>query len=204
MSRRRDYRAAVGPKDKYDIIGAMQFCRMVEMGLREYHTLLDIGCGSLRGGRFFIPYLEPGGYFGLEPDQDLVWLGLAAELGQEIVAIKKPRFLYDSDFSLTSFGVMFDYVLAQSIFSHAPKQQIEKCLSELRLVLNPVGTFLGTYFIGTADYEGESWAQQPDARYTEGWMSGICAAHGLAYKRLPWPHPSHQTWFKLQHIGMEG
>ena len=53
----RHYRAYVGSPKAYDVTAATQFALMVGLGLREDHTLLDIGCGSLCGGRLFIPYL---------------------------------------------------------------------------------------------------------------------------------------------------
>ncbi|GAH82205.1 unnamed protein product, partial [marine sediment metagenome] len=88
----KGYRAAVGPPDKYDIIGALQFRIMVAEGLRDSHTLLDIGCGSLRGGRLFLVYLRPSRYFGIEPQHHLVYDGIQAEIGESIWAVKKPEF----------------------------------------------------------------------------------------------------------------
>lgn len=60
------YRSYVGPADQYDLIGAAQFALLYALGLREYHRLLDIGCGSLRAGRMLISYLNSGGYTGVE------------------------------------------------------------------------------------------------------------------------------------------
>src|SRR5260221_10635897 len=64
-----DYRAFVGPEDGYDRMSAMQFNLLTFLGLREDHYPLYIGCGSLRAGRLFIPYLKPGRYFGIEPQE---------------------------------------------------------------------------------------------------------------------------------------
>ncbi|MHC4422967.1 MAG: hypothetical protein ACYS1E_20600, partial [Planctomycetota bacterium] len=55
------YMAYVGPPDRYDLMGASQFRLLCTLGLRAPHRLLDFGCGSLRAGRLFIPYLNPGG-----------------------------------------------------------------------------------------------------------------------------------------------
>jgi hypothetical protein len=51
------YTAYVGPPAQYDFMGASQFRLLCTLGLRENHTLLDFGCGSLRAGRLLIPYL---------------------------------------------------------------------------------------------------------------------------------------------------
>ena len=71
------YRTFVGPTEKYDIVGALQFCLLIFLGLREENNLLDIGCGSLRSGRFFITYLQKGKYFGIEPEKWLIEEGIS-------------------------------------------------------------------------------------------------------------------------------
>ena len=50
----RHYRAYVGAPQTYDIFAHMQFSLMTLLGLRQEHTLLDIGCGSLRAGKLFV------------------------------------------------------------------------------------------------------------------------------------------------------
>jgi len=119
-----NYRQAVGPEDMYDLISAHQFCVLVNEGLREWHKMLDIGCGSLRGGRLFIPYLQPGNYYGIEPNKDLVRDGIALEIGNDMYRVKSPTFYYSDKFDFsthkwcnTSSTIMFDFILAQSIFS---------------------------------------------------------------------------------------
>jgi len=52
----RGYRAEVG--GKWETVGELQFKFMKERGLKNHHVFLDIACGSFRGGRFFIPYLD--------------------------------------------------------------------------------------------------------------------------------------------------
>ena len=91
----RHYRAYIGPPEDYDLIGAMTFNLLTTLGLRQHHTLADIGCGSLRAGRLFIPYLNPGKYLGIEPNRWLVDEGIRMEVGADMIRIKQPRF-YDS------------------------------------------------------------------------------------------------------------
>ena len=103
------YKAFVGAVQTYDLISAIQFNLLTNLRLREHHFLLDIGCGSLTGGKIFIPYLLPGRYFGIEPEQWLIEEGLKNELGQEIIHIKKPTFVNDRDFTLSIFNRNFDF-----------------------------------------------------------------------------------------------
>lgn len=73
------------------------FSLLYFLGLREYHYLLDIGCGSLRAGRFFIMYLKIGHYFGIDPEKWLIEEAIRKELGIDLIRIKKPTFSYDEN-----------------------------------------------------------------------------------------------------------
>lgn len=88
------YRAYVGPPQDYDLIAASVFNLLTNNGLRQHHKLLDIGCGSLRLGRLFIPYLNRGKYIGVEPNKWLVSEGIKNEVGKDLVRIKKPHFFF--------------------------------------------------------------------------------------------------------------
>src|SRR5690242_2519307 len=83
----RHYRAFIGPYQNYDLVGAMQFNLLTYLGLREHHSLLDIGCGSLRAGKLFIPYLLAGNYYGIEPEEWLLEAGISQEVGQDQINI---------------------------------------------------------------------------------------------------------------------
>ena len=73
------HREFVGHVDSFDVVSAMQFNLLTFLGLREFHTLLDIGCGSLRAGRLLIPYLMAGRYFGLDPYRQVIEDGIQCE-----------------------------------------------------------------------------------------------------------------------------
>ena len=81
--------------------------------------MVDVGCGFLRAKRMLIPYLRPERYFGVEPNRWLVEKGIEHELGRDLITIKRPTFHFVDDFSLSAFGVSFDFALAHSVFSHA-------------------------------------------------------------------------------------
>ena len=195
------HRKFVGPPEKYDLASAGQFSLLTALGLREEHTLLDIGCGSLRGGRLFIPYLKPGKYFGIEPEQWLIDQGIETEVGRDLVGIKKPTFVNDTNFTLTAFGRKFDFMLAQSIFSHATQAQIRRCLSEAKQVLGPDGIFAATFFPGETNYEGNEWVYPGCVYYTLEYFSGLVADEGLACKPLNWTHTNQQKWVAITHPG---
>src|SRR5438874_13222777 len=86
------YRAYVGPPEDYDLIAAMAFNLLTTLGLRQRHSLLDIGCGALRIGRLLIPYLNRAKYFGVEPNEWLAEQRIRRELGHTSVQTKQPTF----------------------------------------------------------------------------------------------------------------
>src|SRR5205814_9400205 len=113
------YRAYVGPPQDYDLIAAMTFNLLTTLGLRQHHSLLDVGCGSLRIGRLLIPYLNRGKYFGIETAEWLVAEGIRQELGETVVQTKRPTFFFsDSPETVVHARVSFDFALPQSILSH--------------------------------------------------------------------------------------
>ena len=193
------HRKFVGPPEKYDLASAGQFSLLTALGLREENTLLDIGCGSLRGGRLFITYLKPGKYFGIEPEQWLIDQGIDTEMGRDLVALKKPSFNNDANFTLSSFGRKFDFMLAQSIFSHATQTQIRRCLSEAKKALEPDGIFAATFFPGDANYEGTEWVYPGCVYYTLEYFTTLATDEGLACKPLNWTHTNQQKWVALTH-----
>lgn len=192
------YRAFVGPPQNYDIVAANQFNLLTSLGLREHHSLLDIGCGSLRGGRLFIPYLLPEMYFGIEPEQWLIEEGIKNNLGESILKIKKPKFSNDTNFTLTSFNQKFDFILAQSIFTHASQNQIKRCLSEAKKVMTPTSRFVATFVMGEKDNEVDKWFYPDCVEYTLDFMISLITEQGLACKPLKWKHPNNRaTWMVI-------
>jgi len=195
----KHYRAFVGPAEKYDIVSAIQFNLMTFLGLRENHYLLDIGCGSLRAGKLFIPYLLPGRYFGIEPEKWLIEEGIEKELGQDIIRVKKPVFSNDADFNLDVFDREFDFMMAQSIFTHASQAQIRKCLSEAKKVMKPAAVFAANYIGGEENYEGDEWVYPDCCSYTPDHMAGLVEEQGLVCRAIDWPHPNPVNWIAITH-----
>ena len=188
------YQAYVGPVRNYDLLGAIQFNLLTALGLKKQNTLLDVGCGSLRSGKLFIPYLDTSKYYGVEPNDWLIKEGINNELGKDILELKKPKFYHFEDFKLGQIGLKFDYIIAQSIFSHASLTQIKTCLTEVKQTLHQDGIFAVTFVEGNEDYQGEDWVYPNCVTYTKTTIKSMIAAAGLRGKRSDWLHPS-QTWY---------
>lgn len=195
----RHYRAYVGPAEAYDLLASHQFAALHRCGIREDHALLDIGCGSLGAGRLAMAYLLPGRYFGIEPERWLIEAGIREEIGREFVRMKQPSFDQNAEFNLGIFRRQFDFLLAHAIFTHATKNQLEKCFAEARRVLKPEGVFVATFQEGDIDYEGDQWVYPEQACYTLAYIEAAAGRAGLLCKFPEWSHPIGQTWFVLHH-----
>lgn len=193
------YRSDVGPLHLYDVVGAMQFCRLIELGLRDTHKLLDVGCGSLRAGRLFIAYLLPHGYCGIEPVADRVLAGLRAEVGEGILAVKHPRFLYIDDFDAGPFRTKFDYALCHSVFTHVCANSVGLCLKHVAQVLKPDGTLAATYVVGKQIHKDDSPGYLGMTHYPHERIEELADAATLTVERQDWSHPTGQTWALFRH-----
>jgi len=178
-------------------MGAMQLRLACALGLREDHKLLDFGCGSLRAGRLFIPYLGRGNYFGIEPNQWLVERAIEEEGLAELVRLRDCHFDDNDRFDSSVFGESFDYIFAQSIFSHASRKQIIKCLDGFRSVLKPGGIIAATFILTDdprLDYTGDDWVYPGCVGYVPSSIAAMAGEAGLVEMEIPWFHP-RQVWF---------
>jgi len=200
------HRSFVGPEGDYDVFSAVQFHLLTHLGLREHHSLLDIGCGSLRAGRLFIQYLLPGRYNGVEPENWLIESAVRDEVGSDLIQLKKPTFIHGSDFNFDAFGKSFDFLLAHSIFSHASAESIRRCLASARRVMHDRSLFAATFVEGETDYSGDQWTLW--AEYTFSFIENAARQAGLQCTRIAWPSPDLQQWVvfhlpgndRLQHL----
>jgi SAM-dependent methyltransferase len=187
------YRAYVGPPADYDLIAAMTFNLLTTLGLRQHHSVLDIGCGSLRAGRLLIPYLNSGCYTGLEPNKWLVDEGVLRETGRDQIRIKEPRFVAGSTPDVLPAGPTFDFALAQSVFSHAGPDLVEGWLQGISPRLKDSGALVATFIVGPEDCRAAGWTYPECVLYTVETMAAMAHKAGLHFHLLDWRHP-RQSW----------
>lgn len=194
------HRAFVGQPARYDLAAGSQFALLFLLGLREHHRLLDFGCGSLRLGRLAIPYLMPDRYCGIEPETRLVEEGFQHELGIDIRALKRPRFDDNKDYSADVFGETFDFIVAQSVFSHMGQEPTKKALGAFSGALAPGGLILANWLLGYEDaganVETADWVYPECVAYMPDRIVRLAEEAGLAITACPWPHPE-LNWFVM-------
>lgn len=189
------YMAYVGPPTQYDYVGAMQFRLLCTLGLRAHHSLLDFGCGSLRAGRLFISYLDEGKYYGVEPNKWLIDDAIRNQVGNDLIQLKKPKFDYNDDFSI-NFNLKFDFIIAQSIFSHAGSDLIRIALPNLRDSLKDDGLIAVTFIQGCKDSREKGWKYPECVQYQPHTINRFAQEADLFIRQIPWYNP-RQTWYIL-------
>jgi len=130
----------------WTVLGALQRDFLVGHGLMPSHRLLDVGCGALRAGIHFVEYLQPHRYYGIDINQTLLDVGYEQELPAQLRERLPRDHLRASDRFDCDFGVSFDYVIAQSLFTHVSLNHIRLCLYRVAQQMAPGGRFFATFF----------------------------------------------------------
>jgi cyclopropane fatty-acyl-phospholipid synthase-like methyltransferase len=128
----------------WEEIGRLQFDFMVSQGLAPESTLLDVGCGALRGGLHFVRYLDDGNYYGIDinksllkaGEQELRWAGLN----------KQVHLQRTDEFDASGFNVKFDFGISVSLLTHLTANQIIYCFLQMRRVMHENSRFFFTIF----------------------------------------------------------
>lgn len=129
----------------WDELGKLQLEFLIKSGLKPNHKLLDIGCGCLRGGLYYLKYLDDRNYFGLDINHSLIEAG-KIEVEEAGLSHKKPNLIVDDSFSLERFDTKFNFIVSISVFTHLSFNIIVRCLSKARENLLPNGVYYSTYF----------------------------------------------------------
>lgn len=190
----KDYEGWVGEPKLYDDIGITIFNLLKRLKIKQSDKLLDIGAGSLRVGRFLIFYLEKNNYFGIEPEKWLIDECIKNRLTEKFIEDKGVNLDHNSDFNLEIFDIEFDWVLANSIFIHATKTQVEKCIMQAHKVLKPGGKFLFNFIIGKTDNNLLNWSYPSSVKYTLDFILTLLEDNGFRFKQVDCKYPGKQIF----------
>lgn len=187
-----DHRTFVG--GMWDTIGKLQFDFMKSRGLLPTDVLVDIACGALRAGTWFIPYLDRGHYLGLEAEPELLEIALNKELSIETRSEKEPEFVISRAFEFQKFTKAPTFGIANSLFTHLNENDILLCLSKLRDRVEPGMQCFITF------REPEGGHQNPERshanvsfRYSPDQMCSFGENNGFSAEFIgDWGHPRNQ------------
>jgi SAM-dependent methyltransferase len=134
-----------GPPADFERVGRLGFEVLLREGLLPSSRVLDVGCGALRVGYWLMRFLDPGRYFGIEPNREMLNVGLEQLVEPQVVQRAAAHFSHNDDFDFSVFGERFDFVFARSIWTHASKPQIRAMLASFAASSAPGGVFLASY-----------------------------------------------------------
>lgn len=199
-----------GPPRSFESVGRLQLSTLVREGLYPSSKLLDVGCGCLRAGYWLIRLLDRGCYFGIEPNERMLQVGVKQVLGPEVQVEKLPRFDTNDRFDFSVFGTKFDVILARSIWTHASKSQIQAMLDTFLQNSTSDAFFLTSYMPASwisreaSDYNGAQWVGRSHTSTTPGlvyhkrsWIESECRARGLLLQQLSDAPFNEQYWLKI-------
>jgi hypothetical protein len=197
------HRAFVGGDGEYwENIGKLQFNYLAANGLKPENVLLDVACGSLRAGRYFIKYLDYGNYMGIDKEVDLIILGVSYELGGDLYREKAPQFVVSDKFEFQGLLKQPDYIIAHSLFTHLTSVDIFKCLSSLRLFIKSTPRFYATFFETSVPYNNNQKSDSLESFfYTKEEFSLLADLSGWKLDYIgEWEHPRGQKIVSLNAV----
>lgn len=170
-------------------VGQMQFDYLLGHGLRPGMRMLEIGCGDLRAGRFFIDYLGTGDYYGVDISPEILFAAQNAIVSYWLEA-KLPHMTLVRDLMLDFLpSDYFSVVNAHSVFSHCSAELIDECLAGVRRIMAPDGFFDLTF---DRVVVGERHVLREDYYYRTETLAALADRHGLDATFM-------DDWEKLPH-----
>jgi len=181
MTAEQKRHALVGPPQLWKMKRDFQFDFLKRVGLLPEHYLLDIGCGTLRGGIPIINYLEKEHYFGLDSRKEIL-----AEAREELASVglehKAPTLLTIADFSSVNLAQEFDFLWAFSVFIHMPDEVLYDCLDFVSRHISVDGSLFANVNIG--EQPDANWQGFPIVYRSIDFYRQACLKHGLELTEL--------------------
>lgn len=151
-----DRHALVGPRDIWQEKRDFQIRFLRAAGLQPSHRVLDLGCGTLRGGIPLIACLEPGHYTGIDVRPQVI-AEARRELDDHGLGARSPVLLCCDDLRRLSLPGRFDIVWAFSVLIHMDDDTLDGALSFVGRHLKAGGRFFANVNLGNrpdANWQG--------------------------------------------------
>ena len=173
----------VGPPKLWKMKRDFQIQFLKQVGLEPQHYLLDLGCGTLRGGIPVIEYLEKGHYFGVEVRQEVLDEGIK-ELRDSKLTGKEPTLVAAADISPLNLEKKFDYVWAFAVLIHMEDKILYGALDFVRRHLKDEGCFYGSVNFGDKLDKSRGRLGFPVVHRSLQFYEEACSRNGLRVEDL--------------------
>ena len=147
----------VGPAFLWKQKREFQITFLKDNGLQPEHFLLDLGCGTLRGGIPIIDYLQPGHYYGIDVRENVL-REARKELKENGLQFKKPILIKIDRLKSLSLGLKFDIIWAFSVLFHMDDNTLDECFGFVKKHLKSNGVFFSNVSLGN---EYGKWEEFP-------------------------------------------
>lgn len=171
----------VGPPDQWATLRRFQFEFLTSNGLQPEDRLLDIGCGTLRGGIPLIEYLHAGNYTGVEV-RAAVLEEARKELAESGLDHKDPVLIHAEDPAQIQPGEPFDLVWAFMVLIHMPDDVVDGYLRLVSQRMTQSGEFYANVALGDGAEDG--WQGFPVVFRPHDFYRRAAAAHGLTMNEV--------------------
>jgi cyclopropane fatty-acyl-phospholipid synthase-like methyltransferase len=169
----------VGPARFWEERRAFQIRFLQSIGLAPDQYLLDLGCGTLRGGIPIIKYLEPNHYYGIECREHVLREG-KQELIDAGLQDRLPQLIYIDNFRELDLRRHFEIIWAFSVLIHMTDEILAEALSFVKLHLSPDGSFYANVNIG--QQQDGFWQGFPLVWRSLNFYEQACLKEGLSLK----------------------
>jgi len=181
---------ARAPEGRHGRVGAPHLWRMQRVfqidflqrvGLAKHHQLLDLGCGTLRGGLPLIAYLSAGNYTGIDVRADMIEEAMR-ELEEARLEERYPRIAHVDSLAELDLRASYDYIWAFGVLMHLEDLELETALAFAARHLRADGQFYANVQLG--DGRLGSWAGFPVLARPLDWYRARAHEAGLAADAL--------------------
>jgi len=181
---------AVASEGRHGRVGAPHLWRMQRAfqidflqsrGLAKQHQVLDLGCGTLRGGLPLITYLSAGNYTGIDVRAEIIEEALR-ELEEAGLEERYPRISHVESLADLDLRASFDFVWAFSVLMHLEDDELEIALAFAAHHLRAKGAFYANVHLG--DGRLGTWSGFPVLARPLDWYRARAHEVGLAADSL--------------------
>ncbi|MGH2864376.1 MAG: methyltransferase [Solirubrobacteraceae bacterium] len=171
--------ALVGPPQVWEMKRRFQFEFLTSHGLQAHSRLLDVGCGTLRGGIPLIDYLDTGHYTGIEARSEVL-REARKELAGAALEHKRPLLIHAERPSQVQLEAPVDVAWAFSVLFHMHDDIVVECLGLVARGLTEGGRFYANVSLSDSREQQGEWQGFPVISRPREFYAEAASQQGLA------------------------